>query len=492
MKSLIFVILLIVLFNQLQAQTRVIFNTSFENPSINGANYRQLDENLVEGWETTSSDGRIELWTSGFHGVPAQHGSQFAEINATQAATLYQELCLQQGEIIQWSLWHRGRSGVDHMSLTIGGQVQDTFATGTAAWTNYTGSYIHNGASGMVLFEFEAVSTAAGQNSSVGNFLDNIVITGLLPTVEFLTATASSPEAIGANIPMLIVNGEVSSPQNVDVDIVGGSADGKDYSYTTKTINIPVGMYDGTVLTGITIPLSIDDDSEVEPNETIQFRLNNASSGIMIGDANCDGIEIQQHVYTIINDDIDLPVELLYFRVQPESENVLLNWATATETNNEKFEIEQMQPDATVFLSIYTLAGAGTSQDRKEYEYKLYNLAAGMHYFRIKQVDFDGTYTYSEVVAINMEYNMPMETNVFPNPVTQILNIRINGLEAGIDNMDVRIINMQGQIVHQESLPVANTTKQEIHAVRNLPEGTYTLLLNFGNVRQVIKKFIKS
>ncbi|MCP4443517.1 MAG: T9SS type A sorting domain-containing protein [Aureispira sp.] len=491
MKSQIFTILLIVLFNQLQAQTRVIFNTSFESPSINGANYRQLDESLIEGWETTSPDAKIELWTSGFHNVPAQEGTQFAEINATQAATLYQELCLQQGETIQWSLWHRGRSGVDHMSLTIGGQVQDTFATGRSAWANYTGSYTHTGGSGMVLFEFRAVSTAAGQNSSVGNFLDNIVITGLLPTVEFLIDTASSPEAVGDNIPMLIINGEVLTNQTVEVDVIGGTADAKDYSYTTKSIMIPAGMYDGTINTGIVIPLTIVDDDDVEANETIQFGLSNASTGIMIGDANCDGINIDQHNYTILNDDVDLPVELLYFTAQSENENVLLAWATATEINNEKFEIEHMAPETEEFVVVNTIAGAGTTQERQEYNHKLYNLAAGMHYFRIKQIDFDGAYTYSEAVAINMEHNMPMTVNVFPNPVGEVLNVRINGLDKDIDNMQVRIVNMQGQVVHQELLAVNNTTKQEIYAVQNLPEGAYTVLLNFGNARQVIKKFIK-
>ena len=156
-------------------------NGDFEDgPALPPVNVIQPNENNVEGWSTTSTDHKIELWKSGFNGVPSQNGTYFAEINATQNAALYQRICTSPGAEISWSVWHRGREGTDTAVLRIGenlatATIEATMTTGKTAWIKYSGIYTVPAGQEDTYFIFEAVSTAGG--ISVGNFIDNIVIT---------------------------------------------------------------------------------------------------------------------------------------------------------------------------------------------------------------------------------------------------------------------------------------------------------------------------
>lgn len=139
--------------------------------------YNQAD---VPGWETTATDNKIEMWVTGFQGVPAQEGRQFFELNANQVAALYQTLCLEPGSTIYWSVWHRGRSGVDVAEVKIGATVetavyQETMSDGKTSWGHYDGTYTVPAGQTTTVFVFESVS-ASGGSLSVGNFIDNFEI----------------------------------------------------------------------------------------------------------------------------------------------------------------------------------------------------------------------------------------------------------------------------------------------------------------------------
>mgnify|MGYP002631849089 CR=1 FL=1 len=138
------------------------------------------NEDAVPGWETTATDNKIEMWVSGFQGVPAQEGRQFFELNANQVAALYQTLCLEPGSTIYWSVWHRGRSGVDVAEVKIGATVQSavyqaTMSDGKTAWGHYNGTYTVPLGQTTTVFVFESISSASS-SQSVGNFLDNFEI----------------------------------------------------------------------------------------------------------------------------------------------------------------------------------------------------------------------------------------------------------------------------------------------------------------------------
>ncbi len=143
----------------------------------------QIKSELVRYWSTTATDNLIEIWHSGATagdpppGVIAAEGSYFVELNATQPSTLYQDIKTYSGEVLNWSLSHRGRAGIDTMQVLIGApgseEVQETITDDTI-WKNYSGTYTVPEGQTVTRFGFKAVSTAAG-NLSIGNFLDNIV-----------------------------------------------------------------------------------------------------------------------------------------------------------------------------------------------------------------------------------------------------------------------------------------------------------------------------
>ncbi|MGW9118133.1 DUF7507 domain-containing protein [Streptomyces sp. NPDC055663] len=180
-------------------------NGSFEEPVVTDveilpdASQTQATKR-VPGWLTTSTDHLIELWRSGFNGVPAAHGSQFAELNARQVATLYQDLPTTPGSKLYWRLYHRGRAGQDTMALDIGAPgaavEQQRFTDGNTAWGYYTGTYTVPAGQTLTRFAFRSVS-AAGGNQSVGNFLDGVFF-GTAPHIVLTkTAVPTGPLEVG-------------------------------------------------------------------------------------------------------------------------------------------------------------------------------------------------------------------------------------------------------------------------------------------------------
>ncbi|MBB5871859.1 putative repeat protein (TIGR01451 family) [Allocatelliglobosispora scoriae] len=172
-------------------------NGSFESPVIAVAS-TQLPEDTVPGWETTATDNFIELWRSPPNATPPApgQGAQFAELNAFQVSTLYQDVATVPGAPMTWSLWHRGRQGTDVMKVQIGppaGPLVDQTPTGASgpnisdgntAWGQHRGSYIIPAGQTTTRFAFVSVS-ATGGNPALGNLLDGIAF----GTPGCLTAT---------------------------------------------------------------------------------------------------------------------------------------------------------------------------------------------------------------------------------------------------------------------------------------------------------------
>lgn len=174
-----------------------LINGGFEQstPLVPSASFIIVNQSNVPGWSTTSTDSNIELWSSGFESisggpVPAFEGNQFAEINATQFATLYQDVSgIAAGSIVGFQFAHRGRSGVDTMRLTItdlGGNNQlgggdDTvlftndYSDGNTAWGFYTSAGLAplTALGNNVRFAYQAITTAGG-DPTIGNFIDSV------------------------------------------------------------------------------------------------------------------------------------------------------------------------------------------------------------------------------------------------------------------------------------------------------------------------------
>ncbi|MEZ0486036.1 hypothetical protein [Fibrella aquatica] len=196
------------------SQCTYLLNTDFEDTQI-GASIVTVNQSTgtIAPWRTTARDGAQEIWRSGFNGVPSYSGNQFIELNANVAATTFQNFVAPGGTMFTLNFAHRGRSGVDVMNVSIGSPSPTSLASGTAvsgttylnlgnfsdgntAWGYYTVSFtLPTGvANNAFSIRFTSVS-AAGGNTSVGNFLDAISIADLAPTLNgSRTVTLACPQ----------------------------------------------------------------------------------------------------------------------------------------------------------------------------------------------------------------------------------------------------------------------------------------------------------
>lgn len=119
-----------------------------------------------------------------------------------------------------------------------------------------------------------------------------------------------------------------------------------------------------------------------------------------------------------------IPVELISFKVEISKGCVLSKWITATETNNRGFEIERKGNQQT-WKTIGFVAGNGTTTKPKHYSYEDKNLPSGKYFYRLKQIDYDGSFEYSNVieVVVGLPDKYELEQN-YPNPFNPSTRIK--------------------------------------------------------------------
>jgi hypothetical protein len=137
-----------------------------------------------------------------------------------------------------------------------------------------------------------------------------------------------------------------------------------------------------------------------------------------------------------------LPIELLSFDAKPNDNHVDLNWTTATEINNDFFTIEK-STDASTFESVGTVKGAGNSNTVLNYSMEDNNPVKGISYYRLKQTDFDGKFTYSNTRAVKFDYEN-FTFNIFPNPTT-VENINLSFKENSNEEILVVVYDANGK-----------------------------------------------
>jgi Secretion system C-terminal sorting domain len=188
-----------------------------------------------------------------------------------------------------------------------------------------------------------------------------------------------------------------------------------------------------------------------------------------------------------------LPVELTSFSASVDRNNVLLKWETATEINNRGFEIERKNGSESNWVTIGFKDGHGTSTDAHSYSYvdNVSNISVSHFSYRLKQVDFDGTFSYSNEVEVNVNSvssNYSLNQN-YPNPFNPSTIISFS-LPAK-DFVTLKVYNLLGE-------EVGSLISKEMEAgnysfnfqSENLPSGIYLYTLTAGKFKDTKKMIL--
>jgi len=185
-----------------------------------------------------------------------------------------------------------------------------------------------------------------------------------------------------------------------------------------------------------------------------------------------------------------IPVELTSFTVEPVKDNVLLTWTTATETNNSGFSIERKNVSADTWTQVSFIDGKGTTTEATSYTFTDKNLKAGSYEYRLKQIDFDGTFSYSSVVKIDLDIpaNYVLEQN-YPNPFNPSTTIKF-GLPAD-SQVKINIFNSIGEKVAEL---INSKMTAGYHTVNfdasNLTSGIYFYQIKADNFESIKKMML--
>jgi hypothetical protein len=147
-----------------------------------------------------------------------------------------------------------------------------------------------------------------------------------------------------------------------------------------------------------------------------------------------------------------LPVRLISFTAHEVNRRVTLEWQTENESDNQRFEIER-SVDGNSFIKIGEVDGSGTTSTQRSYSYPddLSSQLFGKVYYRLKQIDYSGAFTYSRIVAIDLSETEQM--TAYPNPFAKTLNIRIYSARAG--NAILNFYNAGGQLLLRKTVKLA-------------------------------------
>jgi len=204
---------------------------------------------------------------------------------------------------------------------------------------------------------------------------------------------------------------------------------------------------------------------------------------------NLDTKEILQGDKVWITNLQPLPVELTSFTATANAEGVLLNWTTATETNNHGFEIERSE-DGTEFYTVAFVQGAGTTTESREYIYtdKVEYKGGETFYYRLKQVDLDGTVQYSDIVEVifDIPKDFVLHQN-YPNPFNPSTTIKYAVPKTSL--VSIKIYDLTGQEVASLVNEMKEVGTYEIKFdAHNLASGIYIYRMiadNFTSVRKL-------
>jgi hypothetical protein len=206
-------------------------------------------------------------------------------------------------------------------------------------------------------------------------------------------------------------------------------------------------------------------------------------------------VSFSEKIITLGTSDSDnpLPVTWLNFYAKANLTNVVLAWATASEKDNDYFDVERSL-DGIEFTAIGRVYGAGNSLTQKAYSFTDDYPFTGTAYYRLKQVDFNGEYDYSKTIAVNFEGTQVFDDNsvvIYPNPFKDgDLTLELKSIQ-GNTPVSIKVSSLTGNMVYVVNLNAPEHHKVNLipMAMDRLPQGIYFISISTVN-KTITKRLI--
>jgi hypothetical protein len=185
-----------------------------------------------------------------------------------------------------------------------------------------------------------------------------------------------------------------------------------------------------------------------------------------------------------------LPLKLISFAGKRNTDNISLAWLTANEVNVKQFVVERSN-NGVDFSAIGTVAARNVTTAQSQYAYADKEIAALKNnkqiYYRLKMIDIDGTFSYSNVAVINPSASVT-RFSTYPNPVKGSV-VYVELKETAQSNLQIRIEDVTGKVYNRYTINRSNTTGAIPVNIKSLANGVYMLTVESATdsfVQQII------
>jgi len=177
-----------------------------------------------------------------------------------------------------------------------------------------------------------------------------------------------------------------------------------------------------------------------------------------------------------------LPIDLISFDAKSNRDKVIINWVTASEINNETFEVEH-STDGRTFSIIGSTPGRGNSLEKSSYQLIHDNPSNGVNYYRLKQIDFDGAFSYSEIISVEIE-GRKTRLSAYPNPFESQILMSTDEVEL-VEGTSFYMYNSQGERIIEKMITDSNFN--DPINTEHLSAGMYFIQFSNGELLRLVK-----
>ncbi|WP_187261260.1 Ig-like domain-containing protein [Pontibacter beigongshangensis] len=303
----------------------------------------------------------------------------------------------------------------------------------------------------------------------------------------------------------LIQEGDAPAVENVSVTMAVSTAEGSVKAISPLRANVRAGRsIQHFTLTSVPTPVNgtlyVNDQmarkgQQISPTEAtaLSFEPSPAFEGEAVftytATDNLGATSMQPAIYNITIMSMTLPVSLMDFSAKSQGNGAALAWVTASEQDNDFFSVERSQ-DGQTFKAVGKVKGAGNSSRQLNYSYLDAQAPAGLVYYRLKQVDTDGTHDYSKVITVTVRGTIAgAQVQAYPNPFSHQVNMNLPAASAG--HAQLQLLDLQGRAVMTKALFLEQGENKLEIATDSIPAGAYILVVT-GNGIDSKMRVIKS